>query len=412
MKKLVSVLALATLLATLATLPNRGQGFAAEGVVKSPIGVAPDRYLYYPPTEEPAKGEIGSAWGTEPDTLARSTKYDSVINFETAPYDQNNNFRSSDEAEEGPKIIGRSDVSSSTGRFIERWLKDEALLDQRQIAQGAANPNAKGSAPDLAAANKEFANPLTSATMLIMENDTVFLGGKLDSGTRVANITVFEPIIPVPLGNTGWTLVNRPILPIAINAPIPVAGSGGGAAEGGTFSFKNSDGFGDFTFFSLLAPPMKGKFKFGFGPTFQFPTASRDELGSEKFSVGPAAVGLYSSNKFTIGMLTQSWFSVAGDDDRKDVSKSTFQYFWFYNFTPQWGIGAAPIVSVNWNADDDDDKVAFPVGLGVTHTFKLGKYPARLFLEGQYYAIRRDSYGPEWNIRLALGVFLPPLFGK
>ena len=157
---------------------------------------------------------------------------------------------------------------------------------------------------------------------------------------------------------------------------------------------------------------MKGKFKFGFGPTFQFPTASRVELGSGKVSVGPAAVGLYSSNKFSAGMLTQSWFSVAGPSDRKDVSKSTFQYFLFYNFTPQWGIGTAPIVSVNWNADDDDDKLAFPVGLGVTHTFKFGKYPARLFLEGQYYAIRRDSYGPEWNIRLALGVFLPPLFGK
>ena len=46
-------------------------------------------------------------------------------------------------------------------------------------------------------------------------------------------------------------------------------------------------------------------------------------------------------------------------------------------------------------AADDDDKVAFPVGLGVTHTFKIGKFPARLLLEGQYYVIRRDSYGPE-----------------
>jgi len=55
---LVSVLAWATLLATLVTLLNSGQVFAAGGVVKSPTGVAPDRYLYYPGTEELAKGEI------------------------------------------------------------------------------------------------------------------------------------------------------------------------------------------------------------------------------------------------------------------------------------------------------------------------------------------------------------------
>ena len=111
-------------------------------------------------------------------------------------------------------------------------------------------------------------------------------------------------------------------------------------------------------------------------------------------------------------MLTQSFFSYAGDDKRDNVAKSTFQYFAFYNFTPQWGIGTAPIISVNWDAEDNDDKLAFPVGIGVTHTFKLGQIPARMLLEGQYYAIQRDSFGPEWNFRIAFAMFLPKLFGK
>lgn len=58
MKKMVSFLALAALLATLATLPNSGQVFAAGGVVKSPTGTAPDRYAYYPGTEKLAKDEV------------------------------------------------------------------------------------------------------------------------------------------------------------------------------------------------------------------------------------------------------------------------------------------------------------------------------------------------------------------
>lgn len=260
---------------------------------------------------------------------------------------------------------------------------------------------------ELANANQQFANPLTQATMVITENDTLGLRGDLVDGTEVTNITVFEPIIPYTFDN-GWALINRPILPFAIDAPIPVAGSGGSAAEGGV-NFEDKTGLGDFTFFSMIAPPTDTAFKWGVGPVFRFPTSTKDELGSGKYTVGPAAVALYSSKNFTIGGLTQSFFSVGGDDDRDSVATSTFQYFAFYNFTPQWGVGMAPIISVNWDADGGD-KVSLPVGLGVTRTFRIGDVPARLLTEGQYYAVDRDSFGPRWNARVALALMLPPLF--
>ena len=139
----------------------------------------------------------------------------------------------------------------------QRLDAERSRIARAQIAQGTAKPSGQSGATDLASANKEFNNPLTAATLFITENDTVFLGGDLADGTKVTNITVIEPVIPVPLGNTGWALINRPILPIAFSAPIPVAGSGGGAAEGGTFSFDDHDGLGDFTFFSMLAPPRR-----------------------------------------------------------------------------------------------------------------------------------------------------------
>ncbi len=321
--------------------------------------------------------------------------------------------RGDGDGEIGPDQVGRqSFLQLASASPNDGWSGSDARPMPLQLAQDTGKKGAQSGATDLAAANKEFNNPLTQATMFIIENDTLILDGDLSDGKKATNITVIEPIIPISIGDTGWALVNRPILPIAFSAPIPVAGSGGSGAEGGSITFDDHDGLGDFTFFSLLAPPTKGNFKYGFGPTFQFPTATQDELGSEKYSVGPAAVALYGTSKFTIGGLTQSWFSFAGDDKRDSVAKSTFQYFIFYNFTPQWGIGTAPIISVNWDAKDSDDKVALPVGLGVTHTFRLGKVPARLLLEGQYYAIQRDSFGPEWNFRIALGIFLPKLFGK
>ena len=191
--------------------------------------------------------------------------------------------------------------------------------------------------------------------------------------------------------------------------PIPVAGTSGLAAEGGGVSFEDTTGLGDITFFSFLAPPTEGNFKYGAGPVVRFPTATDDDLGGGKLTVGPGGVALYSTADYTLGLLNLNYFSVAGESG-ESVSTSTLQYFAFYNFTPEWGIGTAPIISYNWVADDDDDKLALPVGLGVTHTFKAGDFPARLLLEGQHYVVQRDSFGPEWNVRLAFGLFLPSLF--
>ncbi len=53
----VSLFAAATLVCALTALSS-GRALAAGGVVKSPTGTAPDRYVYYPGTEALAKGEI------------------------------------------------------------------------------------------------------------------------------------------------------------------------------------------------------------------------------------------------------------------------------------------------------------------------------------------------------------------
>ena len=45
-------------LAVLLTMGLAAHIFAAGGVVKSPTGTAPDRYVYYPGTEARSKGEI------------------------------------------------------------------------------------------------------------------------------------------------------------------------------------------------------------------------------------------------------------------------------------------------------------------------------------------------------------------
>lgn len=262
-------------------------------------------------------------------------------------------------------------------------------------------------ADDLSKANQQFANPLASANLFIIENDTITLDGDLVDDERRTNVTVVEPLIPFQIGESDWSVVHRPILPFIVDGDVPVGAGVGGANTFGLPSFQNETGLGDFTYFAAFTPKPKGKFVWGAGPIFRFPTATDSKLGSEKFSAGPMGVALYSSEKFTVGFLNQNLLSFAGDSNRDHVAVSTLQYFAFYNFTPQWGIGMAPIISYNWRAGADE-ALSLPLGLGVTHTFKLNeKTPARLLLEGQYYAVQPDAFGPEWNIRVAFAVFLP-----
>ena len=51
---------------------------------------------------------------------------------------------------------------------------------------------------------------------------------------------------------------------------------------------------------------------------------------------------------------------------------------------------------------DDDDMVTFPVGLGITKTFRIGKTPWKVRLEPQYTLVRPDSFGEKWNIRFQI----------
>ncbi len=248
-------------------------------------------------------------------------------------------------------------------------------------------------------ANQAMANPITSYTMFIMENDNAFLNGDLTDGTEYANVTLIEPLIPVSIGDTGWNLVNRPVIPIIATAPVPTGVPG---------DFDQKSALGDVVFFSLLKPPSTGHFQWGVGPTFTLPTASNDKLGSEKWSAGPAGIALYTSPKDTYGVLAQQWWSFAGESDREDVSKMSLQYFFIHNFNEKWAFITAPTISANWNASSGN-RWSVPISAGVAYSFKLGKRHVRIVLEPQYFVVQPDAFGAEWNIRLAFAMVLPKL---
>jgi len=83
---------------------------------------------------------------------------------------------------------------------------------------------------------------------------------------------------------------------------------------------------------------------FGFGPQITAPTASKDELGSGKWSAGFANVLFNASSpRFQYGYLLTWQESFAGDNDREFVNILAFQPFAFYQLGGGTYLRAAPI---------------------------------------------------------------------
>jgi hypothetical protein len=65
----------------------------------------------------------------------------------------------------------------------------------------------------------------------------------------------------------------------------------------------------------------------GVGPVWLLPSATEDTLGGEKFGIGPTGVALKQQGSWTYGMLPNHIWSLAGDDDRADISSTLIQPF-------------------------------------------------------------------------------------
>ena len=241
-------------------------------------------------------------------------------------------------------------------------------------------------------AAKAAQNPLANVISIPFQNNTDFGIGQYD---KTANVTNIQPILPVNLGEEGWLLINRFIIPFPKSTPV---------AE---LEHKdNIIGIGDVNYTAWFSPPGKGKLTWGFGAVTIWPTASDDLLGQGKFSVGPSFVFVYGNPKYLIAAVISNWFSVAGDSNRADVNTFYFQYILTYFLQNKWYLSSAPINLANWEADDKDQRWTVPIGGGFGKMFNLGKLPMDFQVQGFYNAVKPDTSG-DWQLRVQLKFIFP-----
>lgn len=169
-------------------------------------------------------------------------------------------------------------------------------------------------------------NPLANMTAFNIQNYYI---GKVSASDKEANQLWLRYARPFSLGESHWLL--RASLPLNT---YPAAPNGG-----------HQTGLGDLNFFAAwLIDTGNPAVSFGFGPQITAPSASRNALGSEKWSAGLVNVLFNASSPvFQYGYLASWQHSFAGDGSRSDVNAGAFQPFLFYQLGGGTYLRSAPI---------------------------------------------------------------------
>jgi hypothetical protein len=234
--------------------------------------------------------------------------------------------------------------------------------------------------PDFGESDAELAmdlnNPVADLMSIPFQFNYAQNLGKDDDGERyLLNI---QPVIPFDLNN-DWNLISRTIVPlIRVEDVIPGESS------------KNA--LGDIVqsvFFSPKAPT-EGGWIWGVGPAFLIPTATEDELGTEKWAAGPTAVVLTQSDGWTYGVLANHLWDYAGEDDRSDINLTFLQPFLVYTWPNAVSLSLNTETQIDWENEEE----SVPLNLILSRVTQLGGETLSFGAGITYWADSPDN-GPE-----------------
>jgi len=277
---------------------------------------------------------------------------------------------------------------SATARFeVAEASEAAAALGARSSPVPVAAQAEGDAAPSSEALAKQLANPVASLISFPFQLNYDQDIGPRDDGERfLLNV---QPVIPFSL-NEDWNLISRTILPIVSQEDIfPGAG--------------DQTGLGDVVQ-SLFFSPVQSPLVWGVGPVFLIPTATEDELGGEKWGIGPTGVALRQSGPWTYGGLANHIWSFAGDDDRADVNATFLQPFVSYTTPSAYTYALNTESTYDWEAE----KWSVPVNLAVSKVTRFGGQLMSIGA-GLRYWVESPRSGPEG---LGFRITITPLFPR
>jgi hypothetical protein len=249
----------------------------------------------------------------------------------------------------------------------------------------APSPDTPPAAADAASLAEKIANPISDLISVPFQNNIDCCFGPEGAVRYTLNV---QPVIPMHLGG-DLDLIVRTI------APFISQGRSAPNNLGGT-------GMGDVTQSFFLKPRTGGGLTIGMGPVFVYPTGNSD-FGSHRWGAGPTGLVLKQTpSGYTFGILANHVWSVAGKDDRPEVSSTFLQPFLSKNFKDTTSIGINTETVYDWK----HKLWTVPVNLTLGRVAKIGKQPVQFAATGKYYAVSPTG-GAEWGARFTLTLLFP-----
>ena len=253
-------------------------------------------------------------------------------------------------------------------------------------AQAPAADEAGAQQDQTAELAKKAQNPVADLIIMPFQYNIDFGIGPADASRQDLK---FMPVIPFSLGEE-WNLITRTIIPW-IDAESPVKGG------------EDKSGLGDIqqSFFFTPKKPVGG-WILGAGPIIQYPSATDDALGSEKWGAGGSLIALQQKNGWTYGALANHVQSFAGNGDRDDVSGTFLQPFLAKTTKTYTTLSLNTETIYDW----ENSQWTVPINISLGQMIKIGKRPISLELGYRRYAEAPED-GPEWGLRLFVKFLFP-----
>jgi len=225
------------------------------------------------------------------------------------------------------------------------------------VTLGGSPQQAPAPQSDSADLAQKLTNPVASLISVPFQSNFDFGLGPDGDGFRYT--LNFQPVIPVSL-NSKWNLISRTIVPIIHQSDV--------------IPDTSQTGLGDIVQSFFFSPNKAEPLVWGAGPVLLIPTATDGLLGTEKFGIGPTVVALKLSGQWTYGGLFNHIWSVAGDEDRADVSSTLVQPFVSYTTKTAWTLTLNTESTYDWKGE----QWSVPIHVSAAKLVRFGKQPVSI----------------------------------
>jgi len=135
-----------------------------------------------------------------------------------------------------------------------------------------------------------------------------------------------------------------------------------------------------------------------------FPVNQDGSIERDQYLLGPElALG-----KITDWGIYGLWFkhltdvaNVSGNSVDWDTNDTSLKLYFAYGLGNGWNIISNPVIEYDWEGANGN-KLALPLGGGISKTTQIGRVPLKLDLELYHYLESPDSFGPEWLLSFSL----------